>query len=359
LWKVAADPHTAEVAGQPEPLTQWTDFGFANLTVTDDGKILSFVKDRSWSDVYVGELSPDATSMTEPHRFTLDDRGSEQAVWMRDSRAIFFDSKRNGKREIFRQALDENVAAVVISGSHDVYGVDISPDGKWFLYWESASGASGGGTGSTTASSPRVDARANRRLMHRAVAGGSPEPLFRAPHAASGVGAFYCASNPKAVVPCVLAMQEGKELAFYSLDPVLGQGNRLGTIQVSSLVGNASWTVSSDGSRVVLVDEDKYSGRIELLDLLAGTRSEVSLDPGAGRLESVTTSADGRSFFVTTLVGGSSRLALVTPSGKVKFLLSSEGLRQFASSPMPSPDGKYLAFQAHTRDSNLWMIDSF
>jgi Tol biopolymer transport system component len=85
----------------------------------------------------------------------------------------------------------------------------------------------------------------------------------------------------------------------------------------------------------------------------------VSLDPGAGRLESVAPSADEGSFFVTTLVGGSSRLALVSPSGKVDFLLNGKGLKQFASSPIPSPDGKYLAFQAQTRDSNLWMIDSF
>lgn len=358
LWKVQADPHTAKVAGQPKPLTGWGDFGFANLTVTNDGKILSFVKDRSWSDVYLGQLSPNETSMSEPHRFTLDDRGSEQAVWAPDSRAILFDSRRNGKREIFRQGLDENVAAAVLSGARDVYGVALSPDGKWFIYYESGLGASDGTAASTAASSPRVDVRAYRRLMHRPVAGGSPEPLFRAPQAASAAGAFYCASNPKAAVPCVLGLQEGRQLAFYALDPVLGQGNRLGTIEVST-GSNPSWTVSSDGSRVVLVDEDQYSGRIELLNVLDGTRSEVTLDPGAGRLASAVTSADGKSFFVTTLVGGSSRLAHVTPSGKVEFLLSSGGLRQFAHRPMPSPDGNYLAFPAQTRDSNLWMIDSF
>ena len=357
LWKVAADPHTAEVTGQPAPLTRWTDFGFANLTVTEDGKILSFLKDRSWSDIYLGELSPDEATMTEPHRFTLDDRGSEQGVWMHDSRAILFDSKRNGKREIFRQALDENVAAVVVSGPRDVYGVDISPDDKWLIYWEA--GAPGGGAGSTAVANPRVDARAHRRLMHRAVAGGSPEPLFQTPQAVSPVGAFYCASSPNAVVPCVFGVQEGKELAFYSLDPVRGQGARLGAIRVSNLLSDLSWSVSSDGSRVVLVDKDSYSGKIEVLNLLDGTRSQVPLDAGAGRLECVATTADGKSFLVTTLVGGSSRLALVSPSGKVQFLLSSGGLRQFASSPMPSPDGKYLAFQAQTRDSNLWMIDNF
>jgi hypothetical protein len=33
--------------------------------------------------------------------------------------------------------------------------------------------------------------------------------------------------------------------------------------------------------------------------------------------------------------------------------------RQWMANPLPSPDGKYLAFQAQTWDSNVWMLEGF
>jgi len=35
------------------------------------------------------------------------------------------------------------------------------------------------------------------------------------------------------------------------------------------------------------------------------------------------------------------------------------GHRQWLENPLPSPDGKYLAFQGQTWDSNVWLIDNF
>jgi hypothetical protein len=48
----------------------------------------------------------------------------------------------------------------------------------------------------------------------------------------------------------------------------------------------------------------------------------------------------------------------VTLAGKVQPLLRN-GHRQWMISPLPSPDGKWLAFQAQTYDSNVWLLGNF
>ena len=54
----------------------------------------------------------------------------------------------------------------------------------------------------------------------------------------------------------------------------------------------------------------------------------------------------------------SNLLYYVTLAGKVKPLLP-KGRHPWMIGPLPSPDGKYLAFQAQTRDSNVWMLENF
>jgi Tol biopolymer transport system component len=60
--------------------------------------------------------------------------------------------------------------------------------------------------------------------------------------------------------------------------------------------------------------------------------------------------------FLTTVYPAS--LVHVTLSGKVKRLLKSAH-RQWMNRPRPSPDGKYLAFQALTVESNIWLLENF
>lgn len=143
---------------------------------------------------------------------------------------------------------------------------------------------------------------------------------------------------------------EGKDLVFYSLDPVRGKGSPLGKIEV---VGRfMGWDVSPDASRLALVDQDKYGEPIEVLALGNEAWREVALEPGTGHLQSIAWAADGKSFFVTSVLQDSFNLLHVTPAGKVQSLLS-KGRSQWFNSPLASPDGKYLAFKAQTYDGNV------
>jgi eukaryotic-like serine/threonine-protein kinase len=338
VWEMPTEPHTVEAAGKPQRLTQWSDSHPGNLAIAADGKHLSFQKTRFWGDVYLAELDAGGTGMRPPRRFTLDNRGSYLLEWARDSKAIVFGAKRSGKWEIFNQGLNENLAeALVQLPEDDLLGAELSPDGSWLLYWESARTAPG------APPSPV-------RVMRRATAGGTPELVLEEPTSASlGVA---CPMKPGS--SCVLGQNEGKNSVFYSFDPVRGKGEQLGKIEVSDFY---KWYVSPEGSRMALVDPVKYPERIETLTFSEHAWHEVSVEPGWGYFGQIAWAADGKGFFVNSQ-SSSFNLLFITPSGQVKPLLRN-GWRGWMNNPMPSPDGRYLAYGGATIDSNVWMLEGF
>jgi hypothetical protein len=118
-----------------------------------------------------------------------------------------------------------------------------------------------------------------------------------------------------------------------------------------------------------VVDRHKYGERIEVLTLVDGTWHEIKGEPVEHTLTSgkdgigfgqIAWAADGRSFFATAKIGDLVNLVHITPDGKVQPLLANEGFQnQLMDSPLPSPDGKYLAFAVQTWDGNVWMFDNF
>jgi hypothetical protein len=299
LWQVPVDRRTGEAAGKPEKLAEWSDLDPQGLTISADGKRLSFLKGRIWQDAYLGELGPDGASMKSPRRFTLDNRGIRNLhSWTPDSQAILFSTDRNGKAEVFRQGLKESVGEAVVQGSEDNYNVALSPDGSWMLYLESTRGTPGA-PGSS------------ERLMRRPAAGGSPEMMLEQPPGL--LWDYGCPVKPGS--HCVLIEKEERDFVLYSLDAVRGKGEQLGKIQASA--SNPGWSVSPDGSRLAYVGGvDKYKGRIEVLNLRGRAWDEVSVEPGWGDLQSIAWAADGKGFFATSARQGSFSLLYVTLAGK-------------------------------------------
>src|SRR5262249_28363409 len=100
------------------------------LSGTADGKRLAFHKLVTQSDVYVAELEAHGTRLRTPRRLTLDDRNDYPSAWTPDSRAVLFESDRNGAWTIYRQAIDQESAAPIVAGDQP----RLSPDGAWILY---------------------------------------------------------------------------------------------------------------------------------------------------------------------------------------------------------------------------------
>jgi len=306
-------------------LAHWADFYPNCLTVTADGKRLAFLKSRLLLDVYVGDLGKGGATLGPPRRLTLDNRGlgSSPGSWTRDSRAILFISNRNGKDEVFRQRPNENVAQAVVQLPGDQpRSPRLSTDGAWLLYGDSSS----------------------QRLMRMPVAGGSPEVVIELPASASF--GYRC---PLKTGCCVLAQKQGRELLFYALDPVRGKGRLLGkTGGWAPRLLSWAWDVSPDGSRLAVMGTGN-----RILILADGVWHEIPVATQWGA-DYIAWAADGEGFFATT-----SKLDLlhITTSGKVSELTHNDRA-QWPAEPVPSPDGRYLAFQSQTYDFNAWMMEN-
>jgi len=355
LWELRVDPASGEARSKPERLApragapavsmrRMRDEGLGTLNLSADGKRLVFVRIRQRWAGEIAELGGGGSSLKPPRRLTLDDRDSQLSWWTRDSKAVLFYSDRNGKTEIFQQGLNDTVPERLVSGSAKAWCPQPSPDGGWLLYWEQD-------PPSATPGAPLPPVR----LMRRPTAGGSPELVFQGPDSPVDL---RCPLKPGA--PCVLRQPEGDAMVFYSLDPIRGKGGRIGQIAYTAkdttlLGGDFGWWVSPDGSRVAVVNA---RDRIEVLTISDHTWREIPTDPPGGQLTSIAWAADGNSFFVVSVLPDSHDLQHVTTAGKVERLLS-RGVEHWLNIPMPSPDGKYLAFRATGEDSNVWMIENF
>ena len=68
-----------------------------------------------------------------PRRFTLDDSNDLATNWTPDSKAILFNSDRNGTFDIFRQSLDSTVAEPIPAQAldHEWGPMAVTSDGVW------------------------------------------------------------------------------------------------------------------------------------------------------------------------------------------------------------------------------------
>jgi len=334
MWAIRVEPHTGGPAGTAERLTQWSDFEPLDLTVTADGKRVSYLKMQIWDDLYLGELGPGGTTMKAPRRFIFERRGSNPSGWTRDSQAILFSSNRNGRSEIFRQGLHDSVAETVVQGPDDYFNAQLSPDGSWLIYAERKRTAPGAPT-------------APERLMRRPVAGGSPELILE--HPVDLAWYYWCPANPSA--DCVLVQWEGKDIVFYRLDVTRGKGDRLGAIE------SGAASLSSDGKTIAVLTHQEHRPTLHLLAISDGRWRDVSVEPGWG-MRDLAWTADGKGFFMTSWRGARCGLLYVTLAGKVEPLFFTSELPNM-DRLRPSPDGKFLAYEDAGFDANVWMLDNF
>ena len=99
-----------------------------------DGKRLVLQKTTSQGQVYLGELAAGGTRMNLPRRLTNDDAIDQVYAWMPDSKAVLFDSDRNGTRGIFKQRISEDAAEALTTGEKEAWLPRVSADTAWIFY---------------------------------------------------------------------------------------------------------------------------------------------------------------------------------------------------------------------------------
>jgi Tol biopolymer transport system component len=118
--------------------------------------------------------------------------------------------------------------------------------------------------------------------------------------------------------------------------------------------GNYEWSLSPDGSRIAVLNNQE--GRIHILFLERGTQREFKIK-GVDGLDTLTWAANGKSLFVSSRTQYDSVLLHVDLQGNAQVLWRKEG--GLATFGIPSPDGRHLAMLGWTLNSNIWMMENF
>ena len=348
LWEIRVDPRTGAPAGRPQRITNWVVSHSWGLSATSDGKRLAFLKGNPQSDVYVGELEAKGTRLKTPRRLTLDERQDFPGAWTPDSKAVLFDSDRTGSFNIFKQALDQDSAEALTTGSESKSTPRLSPEGSWILY-------------SVLAPGKKISASALRRLMRMPVGGAPSQVVLEA----RGIDDYHCARAPATL--CVLGERsaDGKELLLTTFDPVRGRGHEVGKIGARMGPGTVSWDLSPDASRIAFTEFDRREARIHFLSLTGETIPDLVVPGWHGFMLKVLTAPvaalawapDGNGMFVTSLSAIATTILYIDLQGHAYPLWEQQG--SLASWCVPSPDGRYLAITKTDWDSNVWMLENF
>ncbi len=137
---------------------------------------------------------------------------------------------------------------------------------------------------------------------------------------------------------------------FTAFDPVAGRKGELARFDAPL---PDSWDLSPDGQWIAL-GWGWGGGHIRFLSLAGQPPHDISVD-GWSNLQCVAWAADGKAVFATAWASKDPPLLRISLDGEVKLL--HKGLFHMEN-PVPSPDGRYLAFGENTMESNVWVAEN-
>jgi len=340
LWQVGIDNHAGTPTGKPNRITQWAGSHLYGLSASADGKRLVLRKATYQAQVYLGELAAGGTRMNPPRRLTNGEAYDEPTAWTPDSKAVLFDSDRNGTQGIFKQEINQETSEPVVAGPQDVSGQRLSADGAWILFVES----------------PRTPANPAppSRLMRIPASGGVPQFVLEM----RNLDSFGCARAPANLCVILEESQDRKQLMVTAFDPLKGRGKVLRTIEKEPSHDYGGTGLSPDGSTVAISRAGEAEIHIRLLSLSGGSDREITVK-GWRNSTGVDWSPDGKGFYCGSGSPQGSTLLYVDLKGNARELWQHKGGGGGIIWGIPSPDGRYLAILAQVTISNVWMVEGF
>jgi len=338
LWAIRADSSTGKQSGDATRLASWKNFDAEVPQASADGKRLIAAKFHIESSIYIGDLAFGNKGFT-PHRFTPDGWYDEASAWTKDSKAIFFESKRQGRWAIFKQDIHAQTPETLIAGSENYTWAKPSAQGT-LLFSATASPAGW-----------EDDADPSFRLMSTPEQGGARTTLMMGRHE------YRCGSTPSS--RCVVAQMKDHQLVFSELDPMKGTGEELASVAADEIT-EFLWDLSPDGDRLAIVDPSEHKGEIRILNLPDRRITALPVRDWKWQwLPEIDWAADGKSWFAKAYSGSSFALLSIDANGNPRVLYEvpagSGDVRLF----VPSPDGKRLAFTKWVFVTDVMLLENF
>jgi Tol biopolymer transport system component len=135
LREMKVDSKSGKPQGSPRQITNLPGFGMGHLSVSSDGKKLTFQKTSERDDVYIGRVQPGGR-LEAPRRLTSDERSNLPFAWTPDSKSVIFISDRTGVMAIYRQEIDRDLAELIPTGPERVWLLPrVTPDGSSIVYF--------------------------------------------------------------------------------------------------------------------------------------------------------------------------------------------------------------------------------
>ena len=301
----------------------------SGISITSDGKQLAVIRDYLQADIFIADVGPGPVPVGASRRLTLDERDDLPYSWTPDSKAVLFVSNRDGNFHIYKQALDQTQAEMLVGGKHDLVLPRLSPDGSSILYEDD-----------------------EHRLMRVALSGGPPQLVLQADSPFN----LQCARLPSTL--CLY----GNSTVF-KFDPVRGTTERFPV----SVEGSSGWNLSPDGRYLCSGSLPGKSSVLSILSLADGSKMEVRL-PDSVEIGGADWAGDGKSIWVAIRTTEKTwKLVNVDRKGIVRPFLEtpkrhgwSRGWKGWGLGwAIPSPDGRHLAYWEMSGRSNAWLLENF
>lgn len=340
LWCIQLDARTARPLGQGSRITHGQG-RTAELSITIDGKLLALRRLNGQPDVYVAELTNGGKKMGAPERLTLDERTDVPLTWTPDSKAVIFESNRDGPFHIFEQAIDQ-IEPELLVGGNDISGpVRLTPDSTEMLYLSAKSD----------------DPSHIIRIMRVSLAGGPQHFVLEGPW----IWNLECARLPSSL--CIYSTSGPDWVKFFTFDSVKGSGTEVAEWKVTS-PGYISWSLSPDGKYLATAELGRITQPSIRIVSIDNKTKNLLLVPGWAEVGGISWAADAKSLWVGATRNSSSfgrldtwGLLTIDLEGRIETVRENGTVRFWSA--VPSPDGRRLALFGGTDPSNVWLLQNF
>jgi serine/threonine protein kinase/Tol biopolymer transport system component len=329
LWSIQVNS-AGDPVGKPVRITNTSGSFVAYMSASRDGNRLAVTRNHYPFSIFTAKLSEAGGSLQQPQRLTEDSWNNWPKAWTPDSQALLYVSARANLYSIYKMRIQSPSADLLTSGLERETGAGMSADGAWLLVAVNGKDS------------------ATPRLLRVPVSGGAPEAVLT-PTGFAWVGCGTLGSRD-----CVLAELHGKEVVFSRVDPLRGRLGEIATITVGDTIPNAA--LSPDAKRVAMIEN--LGDSLQVLDLSTKKIQVIHPVPPQEGMQVPAWSADGKQLFVSAFPNSTGRLLQIdATTGRSRVLL--ENPNGWIGEPLPSPDGKRIAYVYVVPESNVTLLENF